>query len=267
MKETRLVKTIANPAGRVTVSVPARKKKPGKTHTSSAAQKRKPTTANPAYMITLGAASNPRGNNVKAQAKTKKKNTAARPHSHAAKPKAKSNPVKVVTITRSKPSTKGNPELFGRKVSALDLMKALGGSWLGAMVTRGTNNVLSTRTTLSPTIRLLLAAVAGGGSGMLLQAWDRLAAQGAFYGTMLATVTTGVDQIIPQNLLPLSGAPRTTNVGKLVDGQWSHPSNPVRAAIESKQRAVQALPMPGSAASVASAKAMAGVGRTFGKAF
>ena len=223
--------------------------------------------ANPAHLLTIGAV-NPApttGRKTKRRVKKSMAKTKVRRRRRVAKAnptrRRRRNSVKVIVrrARRANPRRRSrkanprrrhtvrlrNPDLFGHKVGATEMAKAIAGGLAGVAITKAVPNMLPAGlSSSSPFMNVAISAAVAVGAGMLVKSLmkgDPTLGDAVLFGGLMQAGSVALNSFLPSvgTVIGLQGL--GNGMGDIVPGSFPIPMNPIMAG----QRA---LPAPAVAA-------------------
>ena len=221
--------------------------------TVSNRRRAKRRSTNPAWIVTLGPAVNPRKKRSTMAAKAHKRRKARKvtvnrkrrrvvarnPRHHVVRHRRRtrrSNP-KVVVRYRTRRHNRRrhavrrhNPSIFGARLGSKESMKLIGGGLTGVVATKFLPTLIPT--TMMPQLattnlgRTAISAAAWLVSGWVASKIDVKFSEGVYFGGAMQVASVALNAFLPAVYKTLG-----IGLGDFVPGQFAVPQNPVRAAI------------------------------------
>jgi hypothetical protein len=188
-------------------------------------------TANPASLITLGLV-NPETKGKKTVAKrrrhsSKRASATAKHRNPRRRRHARKNGTRIYVVKRNSRRRSGgrrNPEVFGLRGSAAG--KAIIAGLVGVYATKTVGPMIANvvpSVSGSPIISALISAAVAYGGGLVLQRWDKTAAEGFMFGGLMQAGSQALSLVVPSNPLSLNG------LGDFTPARFAIPQNPILA--------------------------------------
>ena len=141
----------------------------------------------------------------------------------ASNPRRRRNSTKIYVMKRRNGrGRRRNPEMFGMRGAAAGkaILAGLVGVYATKTVTPMVANAIP-QVGSSPIFSAIISAAIAWGGGMLLQKWDKTAAEGFMFGGFMQAGSQLLNLVVPSNPLSLSG------LGDWVPARFAVPENPI----------------------------------------
>ena len=214
-----------------------RKRRPAVSHRKRTvgpkhAKRRVVRQTNPALVLTLGAV-NPRRSKKVASAKRKRRRTASSHRSRKSNPRRRyaAAPIKRHrrrSVRRSNPARRHarrrNPNLFGSKVSGVQMGKAVAGGLVGVAAAKFIPTMLPSNLVGSNLMRVVATGVSAFVAGWLAGKADRTFGDAVLFGGLMQTGSVALNAFVPSigKQIGLSG---------LTPARFPLPDNPIAAGM------------------------------------
>lgn len=217
-------------------------------HRSRSKPVAKRRSTNPAWIVTLGPAVNPRkkrstmaakahrrkAHKVTVNRKRRRRVVAKNPHRKTHRRRT-ANPKVVVRYrtrkhNRRRHAVKRNPNIFGSRLGSKESMKMIGGGLAGVVATKFLPTMIPP--TMAPQLvttnigRTAVSAAAALVSGWAASKLDARFGEGVYFGGFMQVASVALNAFLPSVYRTLG-----IGLGDFVPGQFVVPQNPVRGAI------------------------------------